>query len=223
MKRFKFTDLLIGIIFSLLFISISVVVTINFRPLYYMDVNALKIEESSGFGKEEILNNYNALIDYSSPFYQGKLSFPTFAASDAGIQHFAEVKNIFTAFYILGAITLILGLFIIIQKAKKKDYSYLLVSSITAIVLPLIVGLFLAVDFDRAFVVFHKLFFKNDYWMFDPVTDPVINILPDTFFMHCAILIILIVLLGSTIFLLLYLRERRHFSIKNRKTKSLKF
>lgn len=223
MKRFKFTDLLIGIIFSLLFISLSVVVTINFRPLYYMDVNVLNIEEDSRIGKAQILDNYNALIDYSSPFFKGELSFPTLTASESGLQHFAEVKNIFTAFYFLGAFTLMIGLFIIVYKVKKKDFSYLLVSSITAIVLPLIIGLFLAVDFDRTFIVFHKIFFKNNYWLFDPATDPVITILPDTFFMHCAILIIFLVLLESITFLLVYLWKKRHFSIRYRRTKGLKF
>ena len=46
---------------------------------------------------------------------------------------------------------------------------------------------------------FHKLFFDNDDWIFNPRTDPVIKILPDEFFMHCAIAIIAIVLLAGGI------------------------
>lgn len=38
----------------------------------------------------------------------------------------------------------------------------------------------------------HKVFFDNDYWLFDPKYDPVITILPDRFFLHCGILIVLI-------------------------------
>jgi integral membrane protein (TIGR01906 family) len=223
MKRFKITDLGIGIIFTLLFISLSVVFTINFRPLYYADVKMLNIEQASGYGKEEILENYNALIDYSSPFFQGDLKFPTLPASEAGLIHFAEVKKIFTFFYILGAVTLIAGIGIIIYKHRKRDISYLLVSSITAIVLPLIIASFLFIDFDTTFLVFHKLFFHNDSWLFDPETDPVINILPDTFFLHCALLIILLVLIGSIVFLTVYLTKRRHYSIKFRRTRNLRF
>lgn len=222
MRRFKPTDLLIGILFTLLFISLAVVVTINFRPLYYMDIKLLHIEETSGLSKDVILSNYNALIDYSSPFFKGVLNFPTFTASATGLLHFAEVKNIFTTFYILGAVTLIPGILIIVYKTKIKDYSYLLVSSITAIVLPLILAVYLALDFDRAFVLFHKLFFQNDYWIFDPATDPVITILPDTFFLHCALLIILLVLLFSIAFFLVYLWKRRHTGIRYRKNKGLR-
>ncbi|HWT75152.1 MAG TPA: TIGR01906 family membrane protein [Mobilitalea sp.] len=221
-KRFKFTDLLIGLIFTLLFISIGVVITINFRPLYYMDVNLLNIEADSGYSKADILNNYNTLIDYSSPFFKGDLKFPTLPASASGLEHFKEVKNIFTYFYILGAITLVPAIIIIVVKAKKKDISYLLVSSIMAVVVPLILGIFMMINFDETFILFHKLVFHNNYWLFDPTTDPVITILPDTFFMHCAIMIIFIVVLLSVIFFLIYNWKKRHIGIHNRKLKSLR-
>jgi integral membrane protein (TIGR01906 family) len=222
MKRFKITDLLVGFIFTLLFISIGVVLTVNFRPLYYMDIKLLHIEAFSGLVSGEIIKNYNALINYCSPFFRGNLVFPSLTASESGLSHFAEVKDIFTDFYILGAITLVLGIIIIIKKAKNKDYNYLLVSAITAIVLPMILGLIMLIDFDRTFILFHRIFFKNNDWLFDPVTDPVINILPETFFMHCAILIIIIVLLFSTAFFLIYVNRKKHFSIKNRKNRGLK-
>lgn len=222
MRRFKFSDILIGIIFTLLFISIAVVFTINFRPLYYMDINLLHIEALSGLNRPDILKNYNALIDYCSPFFTGNLAFPTLEASQSGLQHFAEVKNIFVAFYFIGIATLVIGVIIMIQKSKNRDYSYLLVSAITAIVLPLLLGLYMAVDFERAFLIFHKLFFRNDYWMFDPVTDPVIMILPEDFFMHCAIMIISVVLLFSAAFIIAYFWKRNRSGIKYRKNKGLK-
>ncbi len=223
MRRFKITDIFIGVLFTLLFISIAVVITINFRPLYYLDINLLHIEQNSGFSREIIKENYDALIDYSSPFFSGELKFPTLAASESGLIHFEEVKNIFTAFYILGAITLILGIIIIVQKAKNKDNSYLLVSAITSVVLPLFLALFLSIDFDRTFVLFHKLFFNNNYWLFDPATDPVITILPDTFFLHCAVMIIALVVLMSLAFLGVYLYKRKHTGLRYRKNKGLKF
>lgn len=222
MRRLKITDILIGVLFTILFISIAVVITINFRPLYYFDINYLNIPEESGYTKEIIRENYDALIDYSSPFYMEELSFPTLAASENGLFHFFEVKNIFTGFYILGAITLTLGIIIIIHKHKIRDYSYLLVSSVTAIILPLILALLLSMNFDRTFIVFHKLFFNNDYWLFDPATDPVITILPDTFFMHSAIMIIILVLTMSIIFSTIYFMIRRHTGIKFRSNKGLR-
>ena len=53
------------------------------------------------------------------------------------------------------------------------------------------VGGLAALDFDRAFTVFHKLFFPGkDNWIFYPSKDPVIKMLPAEFFRNCAIVIL---------------------------------
>lgn len=51
-------------------------------------------------------------------------------------------------------------------------------------------GLAIAVNFSRAFVLFHHLFFDNDLWLFDPATDLMINMLPEGLFMDFAIRIL---------------------------------
>ncbi|NMB42743.1 MAG: TIGR01906 family membrane protein [Clostridiales bacterium] len=207
--RFKPTDLIIGVIFTFLIVSLGVIFTVNFKPLYYFDIDYLNISENSGYDKELIKRNYDALIDYNSPFYKGQLEFPDLASSANGLQHFVEVKDIFTSFYYIGLITIIICLLIIIYKKKKRDNSYLLVSSITVVVLPILVALFSAIDFDKTFVIFHKIFFRNDYWIFDPKLDPVIKILPQTFFLHALILIILFLLLGSMTLFIAYRISKR--------------
>lgn len=64
-----------------------------------------------------------------------------------------------------------------------------------------------ATDFDRAFAVFHGIFFPGkENWLFDPATDPVILLLPEEFFRNCAIAIAASLLL---ICLVLILRGRR--------------
>ena len=70
---------------------------------------------------------------------------------------------------------------------------------ILTIAIPLILGFFAFIDFDRLFVMFHQLVFSNDYWLFNPRLDPIINILPENFFMHCFILIVFIVLFSAFI------------------------
>lgn len=204
MKKNKISNLLIGVLFTLLFISIGVIFTINFRQLYYFDIQYLNISQTSGYPKEQIKENYDALIDYSSPFFKGELKFPSLPASADGLQHFVEVKDIFTAFYVIFALSLLSIIPIIIYKHKKKEYKYLLTSSITVVVLPIIVLLGCSINFDAAFVIFHKIFFRNDYWLFDPFTDPVINILPDTFFLHAMLVIVCFVLAGSISLFLSY-------------------
>ena len=72
-----------------------------------------------------------------------------------------------------------------------------------------VVGGLAALDFDRAFTVFHQLFFPGKTnWLFDPYTDEIINILPQEFFMHCALLILAILLLGCVILMVLKPKKR---------------
>ncbi len=45
----------------------------------------------------------------------------------------------------------------------------------------------IAINFDRAFITFHHIFFNNDMWLLDPDTDNLINIVPQTFFIDICI------------------------------------
>ena len=74
----------------------------------------------------------------------------------------------------------------------------------------LVVGALAALDFDRAFVVFHALFFPGkDNWLFNPATDQIINILPQEFFRNCALLILALLILGCAALIFLDLRRSR--------------
>jgi integral membrane protein (TIGR01906 family) len=45
-----------------------------------------------------------------------------------------------------------------------------------------IAAIYISNNFYEVFVKFHLLFFHNDYWILDPKTDLMINILPEGFF-----------------------------------------
>ena len=63
-------------------------------------------------------------------------------------------------------------------------------AAIFAVVLPLVLGGLAALNFDRAFVIFHRIFFPGKTnWVFNFQTDGIIAALPQDFFMHCAMLI----------------------------------
>ena len=66
------------------------------------------------------------------------------------------------------------------------------------------------IDWEKAFTLMHKIFFDNNDWLFDPQTDPIITILPDTFFMHCGFLTIGLTILFCAGLQLLYHRKTRN-------------
>lgn len=52
----------------------------------------------------------------------------------------------------------------------------------------LVVGI-AAVNFDKAFMVFHRVLFANNYWRLNPDESDLINLLPQSFFEHTALVI----------------------------------
>ena len=72
-----------------------------------------------------------------------------------------------------------------------------------------LIGL-VSINFDKAFVIFHKIFFPGkDNWMFGP-GDQIINALPQQFFMNCAILIASsIVITCSTIIIVQLIKRKK--------------
>lgn len=197
----KFKDYLYALINSLMIISGSVILGLNVRLLYYYNIpkiQALNEEYSGGL----IRSNYDILIDYLNPFYRGKLTLDGLPMSAQGEFHFYEVKVIFDMIYILFAVMLVLSLVIYLRQRKERDLSYLKKASILTFIIPVILGIPFIVDFSRAFVVFHEIAFSNDYWIFDPRIDPVINILPEWFFMYAAFLILILMALFSFLFYL---------------------
>ena len=208
-KLVTLQNIFIGILFLIFFISLGVIIAINFRPLYYANIKWLNLERTTGLTADIIRMNYDALIDYNSPFYSGELSFPTLPASASGLFHFVEVKQIFMFFYIAGIVSLVLLIGFIIYKKRKDDYQYLLTSSITTVVIPFILFILCMINFNAVFLIFHKIAFRNDDWLFDPMTDPIINLLPEAFFMQCAFIIIGFVIIGSLLLYAFYLYHKR--------------
>ncbi|NFG14547.1 TIGR01906 family membrane protein, partial [Clostridium botulinum] len=99
---------------------------------------------------------------------------------------------------------------IIYYKLKiTKNVSFLKYSSISTIIIPLLLIIPLILNFDKGFTFFHKIFFSNDYWLFDPNKDPIINLLPETFFFHSVLLILFFIMFFSLISYMLYKNMRK--------------
>ena len=203
MKIFRNTVTAIALM--LFIISAAVTITLNFRPLFYFDIDYLDIEAQSGFSKEDIRKNYDALIDYNSMLNHDTLEFPTLPMSEGGRIHFEEVKQIFVAIEYIFIASGIIGLaLILLLICKFKEFLFLKLAAILTIAIPAVLAILISINWEAAFVTFHHIFFNNDYWLFYPDKDPVILMLPDEFFFHCAAMILILVILGSFISFMIY-------------------
>lgn len=190
--------------FTFSFIVINVNFTLLFKPLYYMDIKILNIEESSNLSKKEIKANYDYVITYLTQSKKEEFNLPTLPSSNNGKVHFKEVKIIFDKLKIMLLFSTLISIIGIILNRRFKTVDYLLTSSIVLIAIPIILLIPFLVNFDMSFTIFHHIFFKNDYWLFDIKHDPIIGILPQSFFFHCSLLIIILIITNSIILRCVY-------------------
>lgn len=202
-------DIATAISLMLFIISFAIVFTVFFKPLYYSDMHRLGVDITSGLSFDTIRNNYDILIEYQSIFYQGSLQLPDFIMSTGGRIHFEEVKRIFELIQIILIISSCSSILLCYQHLKQKQYLFLRLTAIITVVIPLVIGIIAMMDFNTVFVIFHKIAFRNDFWIFDYTTDPIISILPEEFFMHCFIMIVIIIIILSGICHFFYKKKQK--------------
>lgn len=184
----------LGITALILFlVSLAIAITINFTPLYRFDLDYLGIVDYVDMPKETILKNYHSLMSYLNSPWITSLKMPDFVSSKDGLFHFSEAKRLFLLDYGILIVSGI-GSFFFLRYLKAKELFWILIRPFqVALVFPVILVFFITVNFEQLFITFHELLFNNDAWLFDPLTDPIIDALPEEFFMHCFILAIVLI------------------------------
>ncbi|MBY1673817.1 TIGR01906 family membrane protein [Clostridioides difficile] len=200
----KFLNVFFSVCISIVIIVGVINFTVGFKQLYYFDIDYLNISELSGLSKDDIKLNYDYLIDYNLNKNVSEFKLPTLKSSPQGKIHFEEVRNIFQNINKLAKLLLVVSLVGIILSVKNKNIKILKTTSITLIIMPLLLTVPILLNFEKSFIIFHKLLFRNDYWIFNPDLDPVINILPEEFFFHSGMMILILILLVSILLFVMY-------------------
>lgn len=141
----------------------------------------------SSMTEEEILEEYDALIRYNFLFYRGELTFPSLPMSEEGRILSRKSKRSLTGFRFSCSSAPSSFLPLAVFRIWKKQFGFLRVIPGISAIVALLAFLVTFLDWDALFTAFHQLIFRNDYWLFDPATDPVIDLLPDSYFLHCLI------------------------------------
>ncbi len=208
----KLLSILKSLATALFVLSGSIAAPLLVRPFYYLHIGPLELEAASGLSAAQIREAYCQMMDYClglrSSFAVGVLPF-----SQEGASHFADVRTLFMLDIgvLLGSAAVLLFLAIqcryqAVELHRFRDHGPAFWGCVGLGAVFAVIGGFAALDFDRAFTLFHAVFFPGkDNWLFDPRLDPVIEILPQAFFRNCGILILMVLLLTC---LALILRDR---------------
>lgn len=221
MKYSKLLTVALSAVTALFILSVSIAAPIVARPFYYVQIDNFQLEENTGLTREEIITAYDEMLDFCVGFTE-EFSTGVFEWSESGKSHFVDVKKLFMLdFYVVIATSLILiGWSVAKRFVKIRPYRFFnrgpaMWGSVTLITAFVVVGGLAAIDFDRAFVVFHNIFFPGkDNWIFDYDTDQIIRILPQDFFMNCAILILVLIVLMCVVGIIMdYKRGKKNETI----------
>ena len=200
MKTSKLLSVVLSVLIALVVLTGSIAVPLLCRSFYYAHIGPMGLEDW-GLPREEIETAYNEMMDFClgkrEDFSAGVLAF-----SQSGADHFADVRGLFLLdLWVLRASLAALLAVLVVCKVKRirpqrflgRGPGFWAAAGLGASFL--LVGGLAALDFDRAFVIFHSLFFPGkDNWIFDWHTDPIILFLPQDFFRSCAILILVLLL-----------------------------
>ena len=137
--------------------------------------------------------------------------------------HMADVRNLFLGGLKLRNYAVILAIILmIVLRAKKADFRRLvpqgyLQALFVYLILAAILGVAMSIDFTSCFTLFHKLFFTNNLWIFDPETDYMIRMLPEGFFSDMVIrvgviFIVLLAVPGVTVVVYSWKRKKKEIS-----------
>ena len=208
--KHKFLTSLWCLFTVLLVITGSIALPIYFRPFYYWQIEPLGIPETTGYDKQTVIEAYDQVLDYlvlpNREFETG-----VFPHSEEGASHFADCKALFDLNAIVLVVSLI-GLALLGLHRRRKVFTLYrfrgrhpaAICGGCVLALFAVLGGLAALNFNRAFKVFHAIFFPGkENWLFDSRVDPIILAMPQDFFMNCAVLILSSVVLCS-VGLLLY-------------------
>lgn len=169
-------------------LTLAITLTINARWLYQFEIGHLDLLDYVSLSEKELLKNFDQLMHYLNLPWVETLKMSDFPVSASGALHFYEVKKLFLLNYGLLLLTVVPSILYLRHLISSHKLWTLIQPFQIAVVVPIVIAFLMAVNFDQFFIMFHGVFFNNDAWIFNPATDPIINVLPETFFLHCFIL-----------------------------------
>ncbi len=196
--KIKIASILLAIVLPIILFT-SAIETAVFDKAFYMDqMEKNQVIENTGIYPPDVdpvvdqimayLANERASFDIEAriaPPEAKNVSRYEVIFNDKEISHMVDVRYLLTIalglrdFGLLLFLISFLYLFKVDQPAIGKSIFW---GNLTAVALLALVVSAFVINFQAAFILFHRLFFTNDLWILDPAKDRLINIVPEAFF-----------------------------------------
>jgi integral membrane protein (TIGR01906 family) len=133
--------------------------------------------------------------------------------SEAERGHMRDVRGVFLGLFVTAAAAaVVLGALFLGARdavARRRLWSRLERTAIVIVAVTLLGGAAGLVLFDAAFALFHQVFFPGGNWQFDPLTDRLVQLFPQSFWVESTIAVgVVVVLLAAVLALVSRWRGR---------------
>lgn len=199
MMKTRVYGLLAALCFFLFSLSLGITLVTQDKGYYDRQLVINETSELTGLPLEDLKIRAHALREYLEEG-DNSLIAPYFNSKE--VQHMEDVHGLF---YLKNWILVLSGLgflWTFVYGRKEGRAKNFLNMALGVLLVFLVFIAFAAMNFDLAFVGFHKFFFQNDLWLLDPSKDLMIQMLPQSFFEGMALRIGLFVLFMEGVYLL---------------------
>ncbi len=192
-KIAKLSAILAAVALCLVMLYGAVCIPTFTLSFYRHEYNKHSIPQSIGMDTPELLNVTRHMLDYMLD-KNDKLNIMTVVYgkerlffSEREITHMVDVKNLLIAgntIFKLALGVFVLGLVcaLVLLADKRVILKIFSITPLAFVVALAVLAGLIALDFNRAFTIFHELLFTNDLWILDPSVDLLVNIVPLPFF-----------------------------------------
>lgn len=129
--------------------------------------------------------------------------------SSREVLHMQDVRNIFLTikhgFYLSSFLSA--TIFFMVKRKILANKKFYLFGLMIPILIILLISIFASINFDKAFVILHKIIFTNDFWILKPGRDFIISFMPIELFFEMAKNMLLLFIILIIIFMIPLLRK----------------
>lgn len=183
----------------------------HMMPYFTWHYNTHNVPQTIGMDKDELMYVTGELLSYMRGRRENLIVYATIDGevqqffSDRDIRHMYDVRILYEIGFTIRNIAFWLLLFLIFAMAYFNVNILKILARccrevmVTFLLLLAILAGVIALDWHRAFVIFHEIFFNNDYWILTPGTDPLIDMVGHPFFLYISIIIAVLFVVFSAI------------------------
>jgi len=224
-RRFLRMRLIMGYVTAIcllvLIVCQSIIIPTFFLPFFRQQYASQEIAEYIGMTDEDLMYVTVELLDYMRA---RRDSLDGIRATVGGVEqeffsqrdkdHMIDVRVLYDRLFMVRNVSFFafIGMILLMAITKTKVLHYLARCSrevmAVFLLLAVVIAVIIAIDFDRAFEVFHLIFFDNDLWILSPPRDRLVMMVPTQFFINISIFIgslmasmPIITIIASTVYL----------------------